>query len=132
MRPGRPKRMVDCGTSIVIASILPKPAKEAAATGLSSALRRQIGEGLVDELGRPFLVDRADDRDDELIARQKPLRRRDEIGPLDQRQRFERAVGRLAVGMARKGVRLPGLRRDRARIVGVVPQAARWRARARG
>ncbi len=106
--------MVDCGTSSGIASILPRAAKEAIATG---------GKGLVDEIGRPFIVDRADDGDDELIAREQPLRRHDKIGPLDQRQRFERAVGRLAIRMARKGVRPPGLRRDRIRIVGVVPQS---------
>ena len=53
--------------------------------GLQIPLGRQIGERLVDQRRRVFLVDRADDRDQQLVARDPAL------GGLDRSARSMRA-----------------------------------------
>ena len=91
--------------------------------GLEIALRRQIGERLVDQRRRVLFVDRADDRDQQLIARDPALGGLDEIGPFDARERFERPVGRLAVRVIGERLCLPVAAGEGRRIVGVVAQA---------
>ena len=104
-------------------SIALKPAKAASATGFRSRLGRQVGERLVDQRRRVLLVDRADDRDHQSVARDPAPGGVDEIGPLDPRERFERAVGRLAIGVMGKGLRFPVAVGESAGIVGDVAQA---------
>ena len=101
---------------------MPKPEKGASENGRQLALRRQVGEHLVDQRRGRILVDCPDDGDNQLVASEDAPRRRDEVGPLDARQRLERSLGLLAIRVAGKGVRPPGARRDRARIIGVMPE----------
>ena len=91
--------------------------------GLEIALGRQIGERLVDQRRRAFFVDRADDRDQQLIARNPALRSLDEVAPFDPRERFEGPAGRLAVRVTRKRLFLPVAVGEGPGIIGVVAQA---------
>ncbi len=91
--------------------------------GFEIALGRQIGERLVDQRRRAFFVNRADDCDQQLIARNPALGGLDEVAPFDARERFEGPAGRLAVRMTRKRLFLPVAVGQRRRIVGVVAQA---------
>ena len=83
-----------------------------ACTSASRAFVGQIGEDLVDQPGRAFRIDRADDADIERAARDEIALQRDEIGALDRRQGLERAIrsarhrdGRENCGRARRGRR---------------------------
>jgi len=90
--------------------------------GLEIALRRQIGKRPIDERRRVLLFDRANDRNQQLIACNPTLGGLDEITPFDAGEGFERPVGRLAVGVIRERIRLPVAAGERRRIVGVVTQ----------
>ena len=90
---------------------------------LEIARGRQVGERLVDQRRRGLFVDRADDRDQQLVARDPAPGGVNEVGPLDAGERLERAVGRLAVGVMGKRLRLPVAVGERPGIVGVMAQA---------
>src|SRR5580700_252334 len=58
--------------------------------GLEIALRRQVGKRPIDERRRVLLFDRANDRDQQLIACNPTLGGLDEITPLDAVEGFAR------------------------------------------
>ena len=91
--------------------------------GLEIALRRQIGKRLVDERRRLLFFDRADDRDQQLIAGDPLAGSLDEIAALDAGEGLECPVGRLAVGVIGERFCLPVAGGEGSRIVGVVAQA---------
>src|SRR6202161_2329102 len=63
--------------------------ESSARNGLKIALRGQIGKRLIDERSGFLFFDRADDRDQQLIARNPALRSLDEISLLDASEGFE-------------------------------------------
>src|SRR5215469_14305805 len=98
--------MVDCGTSRSMRSIAPRPLNAASGTGFRSAFAGKSANALSTSVAASF-SSIADDRDHQLVAGDSASGGLDEIGPLDLRERLERALRRLAVRVMGKGLRLP-------------------------
>ena len=115
--PSRPKRIVDCGTSIGVTCRVPAPAKAAGATGSRLAFSGSGPNTSSRWAGERRCVDRADGGDLERVARKGRGAHVNQIGARQRRQRGKIAAHGQAIGMVwiGQGAESSGPRQSRDR-----------------
>ena len=99
-----------------------EPARRGVGDRLEVVLRRQAGEGAVDQRAGGLGVDVADDRDRQLVAREGAAHIVAQVVGGDARHRFQRALALAAVRMAGERGLPPAAAGETVGIGGVAPQ----------
>ena len=109
----------------------PDPLQGGPRHGGQFRMRRQLAEHLVEHAAERRRVDVADRRDLEPVARQHAAHEAAQVFGGDERNGFQRAVGRPAVGMVGECRLPPQPAGDVVRVGGLAPQRRRSAVRAR-